>query len=101
MRPRGLSSSSPSSTKVGQVAVQKPQCTHLRMMDSEEAMSGSASWAGEKLVCIVCVVQACRVEVYPATCATRRSTSSQPSLRISRNVIELRSKGGAWRDARA
>ena len=30
MRPRGLSSSSPRSTKVGQVAVQKPQWTHFQ-----------------------------------------------------------------------
>jgi len=39
MRPRGLSRSSPSSTKVGQVAVQKPQCTHLRRMCSLRAVS--------------------------------------------------------------
>src|SRR3954471_10880313 len=52
MRPRGLSSSSPSSTYVGQVAVQKPQWTHERRICSETAMSGSASWARVKLVCI-------------------------------------------------
>src|SRR5258707_13709495 len=52
MRPRGLSRSSPSSTKVGQVAVQKPQCTHLRRICSLRAVSGSLSWARVKLVCI-------------------------------------------------
>jgi len=52
MRPRGLSSSSPSSTKVGQVAVQKPQCTHLRRIFSDSAVSESASCARLKLVCI-------------------------------------------------
>src|SRR5687767_834853 len=49
MRPRGLSSSSPSSTYVGQVARQKPQCTHLRRMASASRPCGvsriqSARW---------------------------------------------------------
>src|SRR6185437_14230231 len=52
MRPRGESRSSPSSTKVGQVAVQKPQCTHLRRIRSLRAVSGSASCARVKLVCM-------------------------------------------------
>src|SRR5579871_5697720 len=52
MRPRGLSSSSPRRTKVGQVAVQKPQWTHLRITASEAAVSGSASRAALKLVCM-------------------------------------------------
>src|SRR6478609_1719454 len=53
MRPRGLSSSSPSSTYGWQVAVQKPQWTHERRIFSETAMSGSASCARVKLVCIL------------------------------------------------
>src|SRR5262245_33981408 len=52
MRPRGLSRSSPSNTNVGQVAVQNPQCTHLRRICSLRAVSGSVSWARVKLVCI-------------------------------------------------
>src|SRR5437763_5687851 len=51
MRPRGLSSSSPSSTYVGQVAVQKPQCTQARRIFSDAAISGSASCSKVKSVC--------------------------------------------------
>jgi hypothetical protein len=53
MRPRGLSSSSPSSTYVGQVAVQKPQCTHLRKIGSLAATVGLSSWRALKRVCTV------------------------------------------------
>src|SRR5690606_2351005 len=42
----------PSVTWVGQVAVQKPQWTHLRRIFSEVATCGSASCSGVKLVCI-------------------------------------------------
>src|SRR3974390_629420 len=52
MRPRGLSSSSPVSWKVGQVAVQKPQCTQARRIFCDCAMSGSSSKAFGKCVCI-------------------------------------------------
>jgi hypothetical protein len=37
---------------VGQVAVQKPQCTQVRRTWLLVAVSGSWSWAGEKFVCI-------------------------------------------------
>src|SRR5208283_310598 len=52
MRPRGLSSSSPVKRKVGQVAVQKPQCTQARRIFSDCAMSGFSRRAGGKCVCI-------------------------------------------------
>src|SRR5580704_8011453 len=52
MRPRGESSSSPSSTKVGQVALQKPQWTQARRIFSDSAVAGFLSCAGEKFVCI-------------------------------------------------
>src|SRR5690349_24207052 len=52
MRPRGLSSSSPSSTKVGQVAVQNPQWTQVRSTVLDEAVSGSRSCSAVKLVCM-------------------------------------------------
>src|SRR5215469_6207013 len=50
MRPRGLSSSSPSKTYVGQVAVQNPQCVQVRRTFSLSAVSGSASWSAVKSV---------------------------------------------------
>ena len=40
MRPRGESSSSPSSTKVGHVALQKPQWTQARRIFSASAVAG-------------------------------------------------------------
>ncbi len=46
MRPRGLSSSSPSSRKVGQVAVQKPQCTQVRMIFSDDGVVGRGELVG-------------------------------------------------------
>src|ERR1700730_4144085 len=52
MRPRGESSSSPSSTKVGQVALQKPQWTQARRIFSASAVAGFLSCSGEKFVCI-------------------------------------------------
>src|ERR1700737_1932522 len=52
MRPRGESSSSPSSTKVGQVALQKPQWTQARRILSASAVAGFLSCTGEKFVCI-------------------------------------------------
>src|SRR3954466_2396747 len=51
MRPRGPSSSSPSSWYVGQVAVQKPQCTHLRRMASASRPSAVPANSGERWVC--------------------------------------------------
>src|SRR6202045_503418 len=53
MRPPGESSSSPSSTKVGQVALQKPQCTQARRIFSASAVAGFLSCASEKFVCIL------------------------------------------------
>src|ERR1700730_14295411 len=53
MRPRGLSSSSPSSTKVGEVALQNPQWTQVRRIFSASAVAGFLSCAREKLVCIL------------------------------------------------
>src|SRR6516164_6275489 len=50
MRPRGLSSSSPSRTYVGQVAVQNPQWVQVRSTFSDSAVSGSASCSAEKSV---------------------------------------------------
>src|SRR5208282_4663540 len=58
MRPRGESSSSPVSRNVGQVAVQKPQCTQARNIFSDRAMSGSARAASEKCVCIALELRA-------------------------------------------
>src|SRR3712207_1593673 len=52
MRPRGESSSSPSSRYVGQVAVQKPQWTQVRRIFSDDCIAGSRSCSGAKLVCI-------------------------------------------------
>src|SRR4051812_39734395 len=52
MRPRGLSSSSPSRRKVGQVAVHMPQCTQVRSTLLELAVSGSRSCSAVKLVCM-------------------------------------------------
>src|ERR1700709_417966 len=52
MRPRGLSSSSPSSRKVGQVAVHMPQWTQVRSTPLEDAVSGSRSCSTVKLVCM-------------------------------------------------
>src|SRR5689334_16541656 len=52
MRPRGLSSSSPSRLYVGQVARQKPQCTHLRRMASASAPSGVSLIQSASRVCI-------------------------------------------------
>src|SRR5258708_29342489 len=52
MRPRGESSSSPSSTYVGQVAVQNPQCTQARRIFSEDATCGASSCVMEKEVCV-------------------------------------------------
>src|SRR3984957_5543726 len=51
MRPRGPSSSSPSSWYVGQVALQKPQCTHLRTMACASSPCGVPSNSGVKCVC--------------------------------------------------
>src|SRR5262245_30376533 len=51
MRPRGPSSSSPSSWYVGQVAVQKPQCTHLRRMASASRPSGVSRMKSASSVC--------------------------------------------------
>src|SRR3954465_5428656 len=51
MRPRGPSSSSPSNWYVGQVAVQKPQCTHLRRMASASRPSAVPANSGERWVC--------------------------------------------------
>src|SRR5580700_6998188 len=50
MRPRGLSSSSPRRTYVGQVAVQNPQWVQVRSTFSDCATSGSASCSGVKSV---------------------------------------------------
>src|ERR1700730_2876030 len=52
MRPRGESSSSPSSTKVGHVALQKPQWTQARRIFSASAVARFSSCAREKFVCI-------------------------------------------------
>src|SRR3546814_6867804 len=52
MRPRGLWRSSQSKKEGGQVAVQKPQCTHLRITASDVRIAGSASCSGAKLVCM-------------------------------------------------
>ena len=61
MRPRGLSSSSPSSTKVGQVAVQKPQCTQVRSTWLLDWIAGSRSCSAVKLVCMrLTVPRTCR-----------------------------------------
>src|SRR5215469_10439413 len=51
MRPRGLSSSSPSKTYVGQVAVQNPQWVQVRKIFSLAAVSGSRSCSAVKSVC--------------------------------------------------
>src|SRR5712671_7739864 len=50
MRPRGLSSSAPSRTYVGQVAVQNPQWVQVRSTFSDAAVSGSASCSAVKSV---------------------------------------------------
>src|SRR5712672_1589712 len=50
MRPRGLSSPSPSRKYVGQVAVQNPQWVQVRSTFSDCATSGSASCSGVKSV---------------------------------------------------
>src|SRR6267378_921104 len=52
MRPRGPSFSSPRSRYVGQVAVQKPQCTHLRRMASASRPSGVSRMKSARAVCI-------------------------------------------------
>src|SRR3954447_20223648 len=52
MRPRGLSNSSPSRRYVGHVAVQKPQCTQVRRIFSDDCIAGSLSCSGVKLVCM-------------------------------------------------
>src|SRR3954462_10565655 len=52
MRPRGLSRSSPSTWYVGQVAVQKPQCTHLRRMASASRPSGVSRMKSARRVCM-------------------------------------------------
>src|SRR5881394_1156675 len=52
MRPRGPSSSSPSTWYVGQVAVQKPQCTHLRRMASASSPAGVFLNSGASVVCM-------------------------------------------------
>src|SRR3954468_3559875 len=52
MRPRGLSRSSPSTWYVGHVAVQKPQCTHLRRIDSASRPSGVSRMKSASSVCI-------------------------------------------------
>src|SRR5436189_4856975 len=52
MRPRGLSRSSPSTWYVGQVAVQKPQCTHLRRMASASRPSGVSRMKSASSVCM-------------------------------------------------
>src|SRR5690242_11554673 len=53
MRPRGLSSSSPSSRNVGHVAVQSPQCTQVRSTWLAAAVPGSRNCSVVKFVCIV------------------------------------------------
>src|SRR5579885_3846075 len=50
MLPRGLSTSAPNKTKVGQVAVQNPQCTQVRKILLDSAISGSRSRSGAKFV---------------------------------------------------
>src|ERR1041384_69010 len=52
MRPRGPSFSSPRSRYVGQVAVQKAQCTHLRKMASASRPSGVSRMKSARAVCI-------------------------------------------------
>src|SRR3982751_5810142 len=52
MRPRGLSRSSPSTWYVGHVAVQKPQCTHLRRIASASRPSGVSRMKSASSVCI-------------------------------------------------
>ena len=49
MRPRGPSSSSPSSWYVGHVAVQKPQCTHARRIASASRPSGVSRYSVERV----------------------------------------------------
>lgn len=44
--------------------MQKPQCTHLRITDSDYAMRGSANCSGEKSVCMMSVQIAPRLK-YP------------------------------------
>src|SRR5580765_408228 len=52
MRPRGPSFSSPRSRYVGQVAVQKPQCTHFLRMASASMPSGVSLMKSARAVCI-------------------------------------------------
>src|SRR5438552_19065342 len=52
MRPRGLSSSSPRRSYVGQVARQKPQCTHLRRIASASIPAGVSRIQSARRVCI-------------------------------------------------
>src|SRR5438067_442496 len=52
MRPRGLSRSSPSTWYVGHVAVQKPQCTHLRRIDCASSPSGVWRMKSASSVCM-------------------------------------------------
>src|SRR5271170_1826714 len=64
MRPRGESRSSPSSTYVGQVAWQKPQCVHLRSCASQALNAGAASCVEVNSVRmrLRCEVEAMRIE---------------------------------------
>src|SRR5512139_1632062 len=63
MRPRGESSSLPSTWYVGQVARQNPQCTQLRRMRSATSPSGVLRKESAMLVCMSEVVnQAAAVE---------------------------------------
>src|SRR5919201_754444 len=56
MRPRGPSRSSPRTWYVGQVAVQKPQCTHLRRIESASRPCGVSRMNSARLVCIRYIV---------------------------------------------
>src|SRR5690349_24438653 len=62
MRPRGLSRSSPSSWYVGQVAVQKPQCTHERRIASASRPSWVSLYSGARFVCMALLYEAAEVE---------------------------------------
>src|SRR5512143_2457983 len=52
MRPRGESSSLPSTRYVGQVARQNPQCTQLRRMRSATSPSGVLRKESARVVCM-------------------------------------------------
>src|SRR5687768_16529528 len=85
MRPRGLSSSSPSTWYVGQVAVQKPQCTHLRRMASASAPSAVPANSGERWVCT-----GSEIGVEPA--AVEDAVRVELALELAMDAIQRRSK---------